>query len=432
MKIRCGQNEIIKILKNVNKNEKSIPPTSIIEKNLPKNCYCSSITGKYAFDLSIIVNFKIYFWQQDDNVNLNTTIKDVLKEQNTIAIDWPSVYKTQTRSALGLFTSFINKTSLIVSNYEECDIVCVLGETFTFLGACYGPEYLKNNSVKANEKVVLFLDNSVTTENNIKKGGKQYLTLIHEFGHAFGLAHPHDDGAGSTIIPGINYLNNGKAIERDYKSFSGYGQNSVFNTVMSYMDISFFLPEVPSFENELIGYPQTLMPLDLLALRWLYDIVGTSSSYIQNYGFSNINPSTTLNKSQMIVGSKLKLTFGSNCKNISFYFSNQLISVNNIEPIIYEYNRILEKNWGFYPKDVASTISELNFNNKNISNVFIDKEGIKVNLRINLLLNKVFNMYIRDVSTNYTLSNNIYKNKITNLTITINNVSKASVTVFFS
>ncbi len=432
MKERCGQNIIKKLLKNSIRNKKSIPSTSIILKDLPKNCYCSSITGKYAFDLSKIENFKIYFWQETDDVNLNTAIKDMLEEENTSAINWPSSYKTQVRSALGQFTSFLNKTSLIVTKYEDCDIVCVLGQTFKFLGACFGPEYLYNKSEEVNEKVVLFLDNSDTNEENIKKGGNQYLTLIHEFGHGFGLAHPHDDGAESTIMPGINYLNNGEAIDRDYKSFSAYGQNSVFNTVMSYMDISFFLLQEPNNENNLYGYPETLMPLDLLGLRWLYNIVGTSSSYIQNYGFSNINPSTTLNKSQMIVGSKLKLTFGSNCKNISFYFSNQLISVNNIEPLIYEYNRILEKNWGFYPKDVASTISELNFNNKNISNVFIDKEGIKVNLKINLLLNKVFNMYIRDVSTNYTLSNNIYKNKITNLTITINNVSNASVKVFFN
>jgi len=432
MKERCGQNIINKLLKNSIRNKKSIPATSIIEKNVPKNCYCSSITGKYAFDLSKINTFKVYFWKKSDNVNLNNEIKDMLIDQKTTAIDWPSLYKTQTKLALDQFTTFLNKTSSIVTSYNECDIVCVLGKKFNFLGACYGPVELKTNSAGVNQKVVLFLDNSTTNEKNIINGGNQYLTLIHEFGHGFGLAHPHDDGAGSKIMPGINYKNNNDANDRDYKSISGYNQNTVFNTVMSYMDVSFFLPTESNFKNNIVGYPETLMPLDLLGLRWLYGIVGTSSSYIQNYGFTTINPSTTLNKSQMIVGSNLKLTFGSNCKNISFYFSNQLIATNNIEPLVYEYNRILEKSWGFYPKDVASTISELNFSNKNISNVFIDNEGIKVNLKINLLTNKVFNMYIRDISTNYTFLNNIYTNKLTKLTITINNVSKASVNVFFN
>lgn len=432
MKIRCGQNVIKKILKKSTVNEKSIPSTSIIQKNLPKNCYCSSITGQYAFDLSKIKIFKVYFWQENDDVNLNTTIRDMLTEQETTALDWPSNYKTQAKLALDQFTTFLNKTSLIVTKYLECDIVCVLGEKFNFLGACYGPEDLLKNSEDVNKKVVLFLDDTVTTSENINKGGNQYLTLIHEFGHGFGLMHPHDDGADSTIIPGINYINNTETTNRDYKSFSAYGQNSVFNTVMSYMDISFFLPEESYFKDNLIGYPETLMPLDLLGLRWLYNIVGTSANFIKTYGISTINPPTTLNKSQIIVGSNLKLTFGSNCKNVSFYFSNQLITVNNIEPMVYEYNRILEKDWGFYPKDVASTISELNFSNNNISNVFIDKEGIKVNLKINLLKNKLFNMYIRDDSTNYTFSNNIYVNKITKLTITINNVSKAAVKVFFN
>jgi serralysin len=34
-------------------------------------------------------------------------------------------------------------------------------------------------------------------------GGEGYWTLIHELGHGLGLAHPHDDGGGSTIFPGV-------------------------------------------------------------------------------------------------------------------------------------------------------------------------------------------------------------------------------------
>ena len=36
-----------------------------------------------------------------------------------------------------------------------------------------------------------------------------YKVLIHEFGHGFGLQHPHDDGAGSTIMPGISQSESG-------------------------------------------------------------------------------------------------------------------------------------------------------------------------------------------------------------------------------
>jgi len=424
----CGQDVIQRIFKNrVITGEKSIPPSSIVIKSLPKNPYCSSITGTFAFNLSKIPSFKVYFWKSTDNVNKNNAIKDTLAEDNTTAVNWPSFYQTQTINALNQFTTFVNKTSSIVSTYEACDIVCVLGNNFSFLGACYGPEYLYQDPIYVNNKVVYFIANNSTTTENIKKGGNQYLTLIHEFGHGFGLAHPHDDGFGSRIIPGINPNSN-----NNYPTFSAYGQNNVFNTVMSYFDRSYFMPEESNFTSSLLGYPETLMPLDLLAVRWLYNISGTSTTYLTNYGVSTINPALTENKCQTIVGANRTLTFGLNCKNISFYFSNQFITTSNIEPIVYEYNRILEKNWGFYPKDVASTISVLNFGNTNVSNVFIEKGALKVNLTINLVKNKVFNMYIRDLMTNYTIVGNKYITKVNNLFIQINNTSGATINVFFS
>lgn len=425
---KCGQDIIRKLFEKRIITEKSIPSTSIVKKSLPKNPYCSSITGTYAFNLSkILSSFKVYFWKSTDNVNKNTSIKDMLKEEDTTAVNWPSFYQTQTINALNQFTTFLNKTSSIVSTYEACDIVCVLGDEFSFLGSCYGPQVLYDDPDYTNNKIVFFITNHLTDTENMKKGGNQYLTLIHEFGHAFGLAHPHDTIFGSKIIPGIN-----PDSDNNYLTFSAYGQNNVYNTVMSYFDTSYFLPEESDFDSSLIGYPETLMPLDLLAIRWLYNISGTSANYITNYGVSTINPALTQNKSQTIVGANRTLTFGLNCKNISFYFSNQLITTSNIEPIVYEYNRVLEKEWGFYPKDVASTISVLNFSNTNVSNVFIEKGGIKVNLTINLVKNKVFNMYIRDLITNYTIVGNKYITNVNNLFIQINNNSGAKINVFFS
>jgi hypothetical protein len=427
MVVKCGHNVIQNLFQKRLIKGKSIPSTSILKKILPKNPYCSSITGTYAFNLAKISSFKVYFWKSTDNVNKNQAIKDTLEADNTTAVNWPSFYQTQAINSVNQYTSFVNKTSSIVSTYEACDIVCVLGKELSFLGACYGPEYLYEDPTYVNNKIVFFISNQYTNLNNMKKGGEQYLTLIHEFGHGFGLAHPHDNGFGSKIIPGINPDSN-----NNYPSFSAYGQNNVFNTVMSYYDTSFFLPETRDFNSALIGYPETLMPLDLLAVRWLYNLSGTSTTYLTNYGVSTINPALTENKSQTIVGANITLTFGLNCKNVSFYFSNQRITTSNIEPIVYEYNRVLEKDWGFYPKDVASTVSVLNFNNTNVSNVFIEKGALKVNLTINLQKNKIFNMYIRDLMTNYTIIGNKYITKVNNLFIQINNTAGATINVFFT
>jgi trimeric autotransporter adhesin len=56
-------------------------------------------------------------------------------------------------------------------------------------------------------------------------GGNGYWTLIHELGHGLGLAHPHDDGGGSTLFPGVT----GTWVTGDN------GLNQGIWTVMSYI-----------------------------------------------------------------------------------------------------------------------------------------------------------------------------------------------------
>ena len=437
----CGNEKLHQIfhsIKNKSISTKSIPPSSIIIKNLPNNPYLSSITGKYVFDLSKISNFSVYFWKSTDDTSKNLYIEGFIEAFNTSApLDWSSYYKSQTIDGLSQYTSFTNSSSSVTQSYDESDIVCVLVDSTKFLGACTTPEFLYLFPEILDNKVVFFLSNTDTTNENIKEGGFQYLTLIHEFGHSFGLSHPFDNGNKSTIIPGTGNIKCDKdgycvGYLYDYPSISGYINNTIFNTVMSYTSTQFFFPVIDDLTSSKVGYPQTLMPLDASALRWMYNLQSANDSYISKYGVRVINPAADQQRTQMIIGKNREITFGSNCKDINFYFSNQSFKFNNLEPVKYQYNRIIEKPYTFYPQDLCSTVAALNFSNTQTSNIFIEKNALKTNLTVNCLSNTVLNVYIIDCEKNYCIKGTTYKDKSTGKKITINNKSGATINVFFN
>jgi hypothetical protein len=174
------------------------------------------------------------------------------------------------------------------------------------------------------------------------------------------------------------------------------------------------------------------MPLDASALRWIYNLKSTGCEYIKKYGVKVINPPTGENKCQMIVGKNQEITFGDNCNDINFYFSNNTFRFNNIEPVKYQYNRITEKDYTFYPQDLCSTVAKLNFKNLLSSNIFIEKNALKTNLTLNCISNTVLNIYIIDSKNNYSISGCTYVDKKTGKKIVINNKSKAKINVFFN
>lgn len=436
----CG-NEYLEALfkkkfKSTNFKQKSIPPSSVVVKKLPNNPYLSSITSKYAFDLSKINNFSVYFWKSTDDVSKNPQIKYILDDNNSPAFDWTAYYQSQTLNALTQYTSFLNKTSSITDFYEKSDIVCVLCESTKFSGASYGPYNIYNYSTDVDNKILLFLNKKSITNENIKEGGLAYYVLIHEFGHGFGLAHPHDNSFESTIMPGIGNIKCDdeycSGISQYYPSIAGYINNSSFNTIMSYNLLQFFLPKDYDNSTSKIGYSQTLMPLDASALRWMYNLNSAGEAYVAKYGVKVINPEKDEEKTQMIVGKNREITFGSNCQDINFYFSNNFFRFNNLEPVKYQYNRIIEKPYTFYPQDLCSTVAVLNFGNTGTSNIFIEKNGLKTNLTLNCVSITVLNIYIIDSQKNYKINGTTYKDKKTGKKMTINNKSSATINVFFN
>lgn len=111
-------------------------------------------------------------------------------------------------------------------------------------------------------EVRIFTSNYENRSGPLLLGDFDFITFIHEFGHAMGLAHPHDDGGtisdSSLIFPGV---------ESAFGDYGDFNLNQGIFTTMSYND---GWPEHIRNGNKAYGYQGGLMALDIQALQYLY------------------------------------------------------------------------------------------------------------------------------------------------------------------
>ncbi|MBN4002920.1 M10 family metallopeptidase [Nostoc sp. LPT] len=107
-------------------------------------------------------------------------------------------------------------------------------------------------------------------------GSYYYDTFIHEIGHALGLAHPHDDGGGSSIFPGVE----------DAEDFGDLNLNQFVTTIMSYVDTQ--SPYSPGYEANW-GFAAGPMAFDIAAIQHIYGINRTSNTGNNFYSLPSFN-----------------------------------------------------------------------------------------------------------------------------------------------
>ncbi|WP_206185337.1 pre-peptidase C-terminal domain-containing protein, partial [Sphingosinicella sp. CPCC 101087] len=119
-------------------------------------------------------------------------------------------------------------------------------------------------------------------QQGLTQGGFDFGVVLHEFGHAHGLAHPHDTGGGSEILAGVT----GSA------SFGVYDLNQGVYTVMSYNDS---WPTGPNGATPLTaanvdsGWSGTLSAFDIAALQERYGIINAHATGNDVYELGDAN-----------------------------------------------------------------------------------------------------------------------------------------------
>ncbi len=103
----------------------------------------------------------------------------------------------------------------------------------------------------------------------LQQGGFSFVTLIHEFGHGMGLAHPHDTGGGSSVMQGV--VTSG--VPGDDGGAGAFDLNQGVNTMMSYNDGWAESPYGQAeTNNEGYGWLGSLMALDIAVIQDKYGV----------------------------------------------------------------------------------------------------------------------------------------------------------------
>jgi serralysin len=120
----------------------------------------------------------------------------------------------------------------------------------------------------------------------LQPGGFSFVTLIHEFGHGMGLAHPHDTGGGSSIMQGVNP----SGVPGDDGGAGAFDLNQGVNTMMSYNDGWEKSPYgQPETNNEGYGWLGSLMALDIAVIQDKYGVNEDWATGNDSYVLKDVN-----------------------------------------------------------------------------------------------------------------------------------------------
>ncbi len=226
----------------------------------------------------------VYVYFGDSDENFDQTGDD---GGPMVTIDWNEYEIGQVMSALEEYENILGFEYRITQNIEEATFRLLKTESEQY-GAYFFPQ---DPAFGASQGVGVFNVLSggwnIAGQESLQKGGYSYATILHEFGHAHGIAHPHDTGGGSDIMAGVTAPTG---------SLGVFDLNQGVYTVMSYNDAYPAGPNGPSpFTLAGIGqgWPGTLSPFDIAILQERYGVTNAFAAGNDEYVLEDQNAEGT-------------------------------------------------------------------------------------------------------------------------------------------
>jgi uncharacterized protein (DUF2141 family) len=196
---------------------------------------------------------------------------------------WTPYLQQQALEAFQTYSQFADLTFAITTNQALADFTLVTTTSTEFL-AYFNPPG------ETNAGVGVFATNGTGWDptgaaGSMEPGGYGWITFIHEFGHGLGMAHPHDNGGGSEIIPGVT---------GPFGSYGIFDLNQGVYTTMSYNDGWQLHPDVdangfPVPDTLDYGYQGTPMALDIALMQLKYGAVAhNTGNNVYTLGTANV------------------------------------------------------------------------------------------------------------------------------------------------
>ncbi len=143
--------------------------------------------------------------------------------------DWSAEAKAAVRLALAQFEAIINVVfhETLDPDSRDFTLISYTAERSGVLLGEFNPPGEENPGLGQFD-----FTNRGWNADGLQIGGYGFNTLVHELGHGMGLAHPHDNGGGSDVLPGvIDRFHAGQRFQPD-----GQFENQGVWTMMSYID----------------------------------------------------------------------------------------------------------------------------------------------------------------------------------------------------